>query len=105
MGKPNPRRANGHRRSKLRARVLAEEDVCALCRRPVDKTLTLGPDGKPHPWRGEVDEIIPVSRGGSPYERANVQLAHRTCNQRKGNAMPGDRVKATRLPLPVSQQW
>lgn len=105
MGKPNPRYANGHRRRKLRARVLAEEDVCALCRRPVDKTLRLGPDGRPHPLSAEVDEIVPVSRGGSPYERANVQLAHRRCNQRKGNRMPGDRVKTTRLPLPVSQQW
>ncbi|WZU31757.1 hypothetical protein Rruber_01219 [Rhodococcus ruber] len=105
MVKPNPRRANGHRRSKLRARVLAEEDVCALCRRPVDKTLTLGPDGKPHPWSPEVDEIVPYSRGGSVLDRSNVQLTHRRCNQRKGNRMPGDRVKATRLPLPVSQAW
>ncbi|WP_442802260.1 HNH endonuclease [Rhodococcus sp. PD04] len=105
MAKANPRYANGHRRRKLRERVLAEEDVCALCGLAVDKTLTNGPDGKPHPLRGEVDEIVPVSRGGSPFERANVQLAHRRCNQRKGNRMPGDRVRATRLPLPVSQQW
>ncbi|OWY81742.1 hypothetical protein B9C99_10255 [Rhodococcus sp. BUPNP1] len=85
--------------------MLAEEDTCALCGRVVDKTLTIGPDGKPHPWRAEVDEIVPVSRGGSPFERSNVQLAHRRCNQRKGNRMPGDRVRATRLPLPTSQPW
>lgn len=33
----------------------------------------------------EVDEIIPVSRGGDPLAWNNVQLTHRCCNQHKSN--------------------
>lgn len=71
----NPRQANGHRRRQLRAQVLAEEDHCGICGRAVDKTLPPGLPGSP-----EVDEIIPVSRGGSPYLRENCRLSHRACN-------------------------
>lgn len=59
--KANPRRANGWRRDQLRRRVLAAYDTCAICGRPVDKTLR-----SPHPLSPEVDEIVPVSRGGDP---------------------------------------
>lgn len=89
---------NGHRRRELVKRVLAEETHCALCDDPVDKTLTMTP-GKhgpnctdptctgcvPHPMRPEVDEDIPRSRGGSPYNRTNTHLMHRRCNRWKGN--------------------
>lgn len=89
--------ANGHRRREVRKRVLAEEHICALCDRPVDKTLTNvpgqhGPRCKgddcpgciPHPLRPEVDEDLPRSRGGSPYDRENTRLMHRACNKAKG---------------------
>ncbi|MFC9769651.1 HNH endonuclease [Rhodococcus jostii] len=107
MGKPNPRRTNGHRRNKLRARVLASEDVCALCGGEVDKTLRLDEVGRPHPLSAEVDEIIPVSRGGDPYLWGNVQLAHRICNQRTGNKIIGELPPppAHALVLPSSQAW
>lgn len=78
--KHNPRNANGHRRRQARARVLAEETHCALCGRRVDTTLPHGLPTSP-----EVDEDIPVSRGGSPYDRANLGLMHRACNQWKSN--------------------
>lgn len=91
-----PANGNGHRRRQLRARVLAEEDYCALCDELVDKSLTIilgkhGPrcaDGGcvgcvPHPRRGEVDEDLPRSRGGSPYQRSNCRLMHRQCNRWK----------------------
>jgi 5-methylcytosine-specific restriction endonuclease McrA len=68
----NPRRTNGHRRDKLRRRVLAEEPDCWLCGKPVDKTLHYL-----DPMAPEVDEIVPVSLGGDPYARANCRLAHR----------------------------
>lgn len=110
----NPRQANGHRRRELRARVLASESICGICGEPVDKTLTYieGMHGKnckdehckgcvPHPRRAEVDEIIPVSKGGSPLRRANVQLVHRDCNLRKSNRVlmpdPG--------PVVTSREW
>ena len=75
----NPRRSNGSRRDKLRARVLAEEDRCALGGELVDRTLGPGLPGSP-----EVDEDIPVSRGGSPYDRANCHLMCRAHNQFMG---------------------
>ena len=68
----NPRNANGHRRRQLRARVLAAESECGICGLPVDKTLHFL-----DPMAPEVDEIIPVSRGGDPLARANTRLAHR----------------------------
>ena len=40
----NERVSNGWRRRQLRARVLAAYDVCAICGKPVDKTLKT-----PHP--------------------------------------------------------
>lgn len=86
----NGRYANGHRRRELRARVLAEEDTCGICGQPVDRALRLGPDGKPYPLSPEVDEIIPFSLRGSPIDRSNVRLAHRVCNQRRGNKVGGE---------------
>ena len=55
----NTRHANGWRRQQVVARVLAAYDTCHLCGRPVDKSLPPGLPGSP-----EVDEIIPVSKGG-----------------------------------------
>lgn len=78
--KANPRVANGHRRRELRRRVLAEETHCGICGGLVDKTLH-----HLDPLAPEVDEILPVSLGGSPYERSNTRLTHRVCNQRRGN--------------------
>jgi 5-methylcytosine-specific restriction endonuclease McrA len=90
--------ANGHRRRELVKRVRAEETHCALCDKPVDKTVGMKPGEHgprcpggtcagciPHPMRGEVDEDLPRSRGGSPYERANCRLMHRKCNRWKSD--------------------
>ena len=92
-----PHNKNGHRRRELVKRVKAEEHTCALCGDPLDKTLTMdwGKHSKrcvksdckgciPHPRRVEVDEDIPRSRGGSPYERKNTHAMERQCNQFKG---------------------
>lgn len=76
----NPRRANGTRRDRVRRQVLAEEDVCWLCGEIVDKTLPPFLHGSP-----EVDEVVPVSLGGDPFDRSNCRLSHRLCNVRRGN--------------------
>lgn len=94
---PDIRSANGHRRRQVRARVLAEETDCHLCGQPVDKTLPRWLPGSP-----EVDEIIPVSLGGSPTDRANCRLSHRLCNVRKGN---GTRIPKTVATLKRVRQW
>ena len=51
----------------------------------------------------EVDEIIPISKGGSPYDKDNVQLTHRCCNRRKSNKMVIDRT--ANRPIPKSRDW
>lgn len=95
----NPRRSNGSARNKLARQVLAEEDHCWICGQPVDKDLR----GTIHPLAPEIDEIIPVSAGGDPLDRANVHLAHRICNERRGNKPVTP--KMTRLACPTSRDW
>lgn len=55
---------------------------CAICGAPIDYSLPAR-----HPLSFEVDEIVPVSLGGSELEWSNLQPAHRICNERKGNRM------------------
>ena len=93
----NPRRANGHRRDQVRARVLREEDECWLCGSVVDKTLPPYLDGSP-----EVDEVVPVSLGGSPIDRSNCRLAHRLCNIRRGN---GTKQRTRVSPFTTAREW
>ena len=94
----NPRRANGHRRDQVRRRVLAEEDSCWLCGLPVDKTLHYL-----DPQAPEVDEVVPVSLGGSPIDRTNCRLAHRLCNVRRGNGTRAAKPKPE--PLTSARRW
>ncbi|KAA8831455.1 endonuclease [Bifidobacterium tissieri] len=113
--RPNPRKTNGWRRNQLTARVKAAYDTCHLCGRPVDKTLPAGLPGSP-----EVDEIIPVSRGGSPYDFNNCYLAHRWCNRIRSNHSvewarreirrlldhkPATAINPTSMPLTTSGDW
>lgn len=100
--KSNPRKANGHRRREVCKRVLAEETHCWYCHNPVDKTLPAGHDLAP-----EVHEIIPVSRGGSPIERANTTLTHRLCNRIIGNRTPNELAQQThpKPPVRTSRTW
>lgn len=78
--KKRTRTDNGYRRRALRERVKAEGRCCAICGEPIDYSLPAG-----HPLSYELDEIIPFSLGGSALEYANVQPAHRICNQKKSN--------------------
>lgn len=73
---------SGHRMEyeRNRKRVLASENVCALCGKMVDKTLKY-----PHPMCATVDHIIPVSKGGHPSDMDNLQLAHFSCNLHKSD--------------------
>lgn len=41
------------------------------------------------PLAFECDELVPVSRGGSPYDRENVAPAHRICNNWRGDKPVG----------------
>lgn len=94
----NPRRANGHRRDQVCKRVLREEDDCWLCGEPVDKGLPPWLSGSP-----EVDEVVPVSLGGDPFDRSNCRLSHRLCNVRRGNGTKAPKAKP--LPLTTTRSW
>ena len=92
MAKPNPRRVNGYRRDQLRKRVASLGLPCALCGQSIDYSLTTWVDPKDgrtkrHPLSYELDEIVPVSKGGSHLDPDNVQPTHRICNQRRGNRL------------------
>ena len=86
----NPRKANGARRRGVLAWVRSLGAPCWICGLPIDYGLSQG-----DPLSCECDEIVPVSRGGSPYDRDNVAAAHRCCNNWRGNK-PARRVEAVR---------
>lgn len=52
--------------------------ICQLCHKKVNRKLKL-----PNPMSASLDHIIPLIKGGS-HSRANVQLAHLTCNVKAG---------------------
>ena len=107
----NPRRVNGYKRDMLRKRVAAMGLPCALCGQPIDYTLTtyIDPkDGKRkrHPLSYELDEIVPISKGGSHIDPDNVQPTHRICNQKRGNKMLRRKPPEPRPNgLPNSGEW
>ena len=77
-------RAPGHRPAfeAARKKILATQDICGICGKPVDKTLK-----SPHPMSATVDHIIPLDKGGHPSDLNNLQLAHRCCNREKSNKL------------------
>ena len=89
MAKVNQRRQNGNARDKLRARVRDEQRPCHLCGHAIAY-------GAHHlsPTAYVLDELVPVSRGGSPFDYSNVDAAHRCCNQWRGNKPVNQGVKA-----------
>lgn len=92
---------------KNRKRILAEQHICGICGRPVNKSLKF-----PDPLSATVDHIIPFDRGGHPSAYENLQLAHLCCNRQKSNKL----IIEARLPtqnddeinnrdLPQSRDW
>lgn len=112
MAKPDPRKTNGHARRKLRLRLKAERRPCHICGQPIDYDLPAG-----DPMSFEVDELVPVSRywlGGyataqqCALDYANVDAAHRICNQRRGNravGAGGGSPSNAHSPVMTSQDW
>ena len=72
----NPRNSNGSARRALRRRVAAVRASCWMCGLSIDYELPAR-----HPDSYELDELTPVSKGGDPFDPANVAAAHRRCNQ------------------------
>ena len=104
----NPRRSNSTKRNAIRTRLIARAaglPVCHICGRPIDTTLPAG-----DPAAFEIDELIPVSKGGDPLDIANCAPSHRLCNQRRGNR-PLNAVRRTpeglqgSMPIRRSRAW
>ena len=74
-------RANYERNKK---RILATQNICGICGKPVDKSLKY-----PHPMSATIDHIIPVNGPGGlrghPSDLSNLQLSHFVCNRQKSN--------------------
>ena len=87
----------------VRKRAIASKDpVCSLCGNPIDM------DAPPNsPTSCEVDHIIPVSRGGAPYDIDNLQLTHARCNRQKSNKIREDYdgVNDADNLCPLSNNW
>ena len=111
----NPRYANYTARVNLRNRVKAMGLPCAICGKPIDYSLDWWVDPKDgtrtrHPWSYELDEIVPISKGGSPTDISNVQPVHRACNQMKGDGTTMrykryTRARQARVAREHSQEW
>ena len=113
MPSDNPRYRNWKARERVRRdvkrRVLAGEP-CGICGKPIDLSLPqwhVDADGrrKRAPWSMEVDEIVPISLGGSPIDPANTQPAHRLCNLRKGNGKKQRSSNAKAIDGETSRDW
>ena len=83
--------------------ILASQSICAICGRPVDKSIK-----SPDPMSPSIDHIIPIAKGGHPSDINNLQLTHRACNRAKGTKLapdqPAEKVNMNRM-LPHSRNW
>ena len=96
----NPRNSNGSARRKLREWLKAQGRPCHICGQPIDYDLPAG-----DPMSFEVDELVPVSKGGDPLDRSNVDAAHRICNQRRGNKPLVAVDRDEYAPISCSREW
>ena len=71
----NVRYARYQARVDVRRWLRSQARPCWICGMPIDYGA---PQGTPLCF--ECDELVPVSRNGSPWDKANVDAAHRCCN-------------------------
>lgn len=85
-----------------RKKILATQSICAICGKPVDKTLK-----SPDPMSATVDHIIPVKKNGDPVSLDNLQLTHRICNRMKSDKLivEANPVKNENRKLPLMMDW
>lgn len=96
----DPRRANGTRRTALRREFAASDVPCWLCGMPIPRGVR-----HTHPYAMELDEVVPVSKGGDPLDRANIRRAHRCCNQWRGDMDAADAAKVADAARAMFGMW
>lgn len=101
----NPRQRNGARRRAIKRRWQSIGDPCHICGKPIDYSLGMIVDtstGKrrPHPMSLAIDEIIPVSLGGDPFDFSNTRPTHWICNAQRGNGKKKQAPTTLALPQP-----
>ena len=97
-----PRRAEFEKNKK---KILLSQTICAICGKPVDKSLKF-----PNPMSPAIDHIIPVDKGGDPSNIRNLQLSHLCCNRQKSDKIIQDKPDMTKKvfnnrDLPLSIDW
>lgn len=105
--KANPRHKNGAARRRIVQHWRALGQPCAICGHAIDYSLSTITDPitgrtRRHPMSFVVDEIVPVSKGGSPYTIDNTRPAHWICNARRGD---GRHDKPRHAPTAIPQPW
>lgn len=86
-------------------KILATQDCCGICGKPVDKSLKY-----PNSMSPCIDHIVPIDRGGHPSDIGNLQLAHWICNRQKSNKLmeskkgEKEEIVSNRM-LPQSTNW
>lgn len=96
----NARRGNGHRRDSVLRWLRSQGGCCWMCGLPIAYGAQAG-----DPLAFECDELVPVSRGGSPYDRENVAPAHRICNNWRGDKPVGRVLSVRSRVLARFGQW
>lgn len=73
---------------RIDSREIYERDHwrCGVCRKRADRRLQW-----PHPMSPSLDHVVPIADGG-PHTRANVRLAHLTCNTGRGARGGGEQL-------------
>ena len=86
---------------KNRKRILHSQEICAICGRPVDKSLRF-----PDPMSPTVDHIVPLAKGGHPSDLENLQLAHWICNRLKSDHYGSElRIEKQMQRLELTHDW
>jgi 5-methylcytosine-specific restriction endonuclease McrA len=88
-------------RRRLRPQVLAiHGDTCWLCEERIDLTLRW-----PHSKSLSIDHVVPLAKGGAPYDLANLRPAHVGCNTSRGARDAQGLPTRTPAPIRRSRTW
>jgi 5-methylcytosine-specific restriction endonuclease McrA len=89
---------SGQRWLKVSAQVKAEESLCWLCGKPIDKSLP-----RRHRLGFTVDHVVPLLLDGPELERSNLRAAHMACNSARSNRLRAA-LRAQKA-IRTSQRW